>query len=114
MTAGLLAATRTRRLGLDSTPSKRRLDCSTRGRIHSSAQRTKLAANTVNMAWMRMPAGTATHQMLDFERRFLLLVARLDGLAGVVIVKPLRQIESDAGGSSWLRINTACSTPFGV
>lgn len=37
--------------------------------------------------------GTATHQVLDFEGGFLLLIAGLDGLAAIIVVKPLRQIE---------------------
>src|SRR5512137_897711 len=36
---------------------------------------------------------TATHQVLDLEGGFLLLVAGLDRLAAVVVVKPLREIE---------------------
>ena len=45
MVAGLLAAMRTRRFGLLRTPSKRRVDCSMRGRIHSSVQRTVSATS---------------------------------------------------------------------
>ena len=99
MIAGLLAAMRTRRLGLLRTPSKRRVDCSTRGESTRppSARNWRQTRSTMPGCGCLRRCGSSD---VGLEGGFLLLVAGFDRLAAVVIVKPLRQIAIGSVGAS--------------
>src|SRR2546428_11622512 len=70
--AGLLAAIRTRRFGLDNAPSNRWLDCSTRGRTHSR--------------------GPVVGEALALAR---LLIRGVKGAGGHLVERPLRHPVAD-------------------